>query len=189
MDAARKEVVDEVFRITGKIVSDTDPVVTAALFFSHKVYESGVAAAGQISDAAVKASTVVIAAEAACRTMRAEHTQLIDAIVKDRQAQAAENKAERSRLAAELEGRLQRSLKSASRVHPSGEGPPTGWRGVLAGIAFGILLTGGVTLIACNFNRSLFSDARFGAEWKRVIPTLPPGLRDKLIEHFEKQHR
>ncbi len=59
-------------------------------------------------------------------------------------------------------------------------------RGVFAGVAFGLLLTGGVIAIACNFSFAWIQDARIGAEFKRVLPKLDPSLRDKVMEYFEK---
>lgn len=160
VDVNEKErIVQEVFAITGMAVPENDALVLAALFYSHKLQETARDAVSQINMASASTRAVIDAAAALVQKSATNNKVLPDTI----------------------ESRVKKAVREASRIDSSGDGPPTGWRGVLAGIAFGILLTGGVVGIACNFNRSLFSDARLGAEWRWVLPTLPPDLRDKLI--------
>lgn len=163
----KDRIVQEVFAITGMAVPENDALVLAALFYSHKLQETARDAVSQINMASASTRTVIDAAAALVQKSVANNKVLADTI----------------------ESRVKKAVREANRIESSGEGPPTGWRAVFAGIAFGILLTGGVISVACGFKYSWISDARFGAEWKRVLPDLPPELRDKLIEHFEKRHR
>lgn len=170
----RRKAVNEVFVATGVQVDESDPIIVAALFQAYMTREAGQVAAAQML--AASEAVQAMANEAKAAAANAAATMRLVA-------------AERKALGDAVEVRVKKAIREASHVQSSQEGPPTGWRGVLAGIAFGIILTGGLVGIACNFNRSLFSDARLGAEWRQAYPTLPPNLRDKLIEHFEKQYR
>lgn len=96
----------------------------------------------------------------------------------------ASNKA----LADAFEARLQKALRQAAKSQSRDQGPPQGWRGVLAGVVLGIFIALGTMVVACDFSLTWFSDAKFGAEWKHTLPSLDPALRDKMIEHYQK-HR
>lgn len=50
--AKRKRVVDEIFSTTGSVMQRDDPLVTAALYYSHEMREAGKAVAADIQKAA-----------------------------------------------------------------------------------------------------------------------------------------
>lgn len=168
VDATEKRrIAQEVFAITGAAVPEDDALVLAALFYSHKMQEASRDAAGQIKLANASGRAVIDDAAAVVRQAAASNRALADA----------------------FEVRLQKALRQAAKIQTTDQGPPQGWRGVLAGVALGIFIAGGAMSVACNFRLSWFSDARFGAEWATVLPSLPPDLRDKIIEHYHKSRR
>jgi len=169
--AERRAVATAVFAATGKKVDEDDPIIVAALFQAYSVREAGRESAAQITEAG---------------------KALVDAVSDAREAAAEagaiarQAAAERKATADALEARVRKALKDAGRVQSTHEAPPEGWRGVFAGVAFGLLLAGGLIVIACNFSFAWIQDARIGAEFKRVLPKLEPSLRDELMEYFEK---
>lgn len=172
--AERRAVATAVFAATGKKVDEDDPIVVAALFQAYSVREAGRESAAQITEA----GKALVDAVNDARKTAAEAGAIA------RQA-AAERKAS----ADMLEARVRKALKDAGRSQSPHEGPPQGWRGVLAGAALGVFVSGGALAVACNFSFSWVQDARIGAEFKRVLPKLDPSLRDKLMEYLEKTRR
>jgi len=172
--AERRAVTTAVFAATGKKVDEDDPIVVAALFQAYSVREAGRESAAQIT----KAGQALVDAVNDARKAAAEAG-----------AMARQAAAERKACADALETRVRKALKDAERLQSTHEGPPQGWRGVFAGVAFGLLLAGGVMTVACNFSFAWIQDARIGAEFKRVLPKLDPSLRDKLMDYFEKSQR
>lgn len=162
-----KRIQQEVYAITGKHVPEDDVMILAALFYAQKMQDAGRDAAGQITTAGALTRAAVSEATALLRRSVESNKALADA----------------------FEARLHKVVRQVTKAQPSQEGPPQGWKGVLAGVALGIFITGGAMLVACNFRLSWFSDARFGAEWAVVLPSLPPDLRDKMIEHYQKHRR
>lgn len=69
--ANRKSLALEFFELTGQALRDADPIITSAVFFSHKLGEVGRAAAGEIEDAAQRGVVhVQDASRAAAQGMR-----------------------------------------------------------------------------------------------------------------------
>jgi hypothetical protein len=165
--AERRRIAHEVYTITGVLVPEDDPIVLAALFYAQKLRDAAGDAAGQLASASAESRAVVHAASVLIQQATAERKALADTI----------------------EARMKKVIKDAARVQYKQEGPPPGWRGVLAGAVLGMFLTGGVVAVACNFSFAWIEDARIGAEFKRVLPKLDPSLRDKLMEYLEKTRR
>lgn len=165
--AERRRIAHEVYMITGVLVPEDDPIVLAALFYAQKLRDAAGDAAGQLTSASAESRAVVNAASALIQQAAAERKALADTI----------------------EARMKKAIKDAVRAQSTHEGPPQGWRGVFAGVAFGLLLAGGFIVIASNFSFAWIQDARIGAEFKRVLPKLDPSLRDELMEYFEKPRR
>jgi hypothetical protein len=170
--AERRSVVTAVFAATGKKVDEDDPIIVAALFHAYTMREASREAAGRIADVGHTVQQAVDEARKAALEARAIVRQV-----------AAEEK----KRAGALDARVTKALREAGRVHSSEDGPPTGWRGVMAGMAMGLLLFGGLLSVVCGFSFSWISDSRIGAEFRRAVPTMDPSLRDKLIADMEKR--
>lgn len=170
--AEQQAIVTAVFAVTGKKVDEDDPIVVAALFQAYTMREATREAVEQIADVgqAVKVA-VDDARKAADEASAISRRAAFD---------------EKARINA-LEARVRKAVLEAGRVQFSRDGPPTEWRGVIAGLVMGVLLAGGVMSVACNFSFSWVSDARLGAEFRRVVPSLEPSLRNKLMKHLEKR--
>lgn len=169
--AERRSVVTAVFAATGKKVDEDDPIIVAALFQAYTMREASREAAGMIAEAGNAMKLVV----ADARNAAAEASTIARQAAADRKA-----------LADAVSAQVKRALREAGAVQSSQDGPPTGWRGGLAGIAFGILLTGGAMAIACNFSFSWVTDARLGAQIRRAFPNFDPVVQDKIIQYFQK---
>jgi hypothetical protein len=162
-----KRIQQEVYAITGQHVPEDDVMILAALFYAQKMLEAGRDAAGQINSAGASTRAVVNESAALLRKSLESNRALADA----------------------FESRLHKVIRQVANAQTSQNSPPTGWRGVFAGVALGIFVTLGAMLVACDFSLTWFSDARFGAEWKHTLPSLDPALRDKMIEHYQKHRR
>jgi hypothetical protein len=198
-----RDLIDDMFRLTGQKLSPNDPLVIAAFFQWDVMRQASEAAASRIESASGVAHSAAQAASyaaeeaagaastfmAVCHKLEAEHTALILEHGQERTRREKEFATRTKVLADAFELRVKKAVRDACHAQSTGDGPPQGWRGVLAGIVFGAVAALGAVSVACNFSYSWVSDARFGAEWRRVIPTIPPALRDKLVEHFEKQRR
>jgi hypothetical protein len=181
----RSRLTAEVFALTGKKCAEDDPIIVAALFQTHSVRAAGREIVEEITGATQ--AVLVAVSEASRAAARAE--AVANSAADDRKAIAQAAAAAQKALANTIDSQIKKAVREAGRVHSTGQGPPQGWRGVLAGVALGIFVALGTMLVACNFSLTWFSDARFGAEWKHVLPSLDPALRDKMIEHFEKHRR
>jgi len=165
--AVRRRIAHEVYMITGVLVPDDDVLMLAALFYSEKMQEAARQAASHFATTNVSTRAIVDDAAATVRKAAASNKALADAI----------------------EARVKKAVLEAGRFQSNQDGPPTRWRGVLAGVALGIYIAGGVVSVACGFSFSWIADAHLGMDVKRAMATLEPGVRDKLIEHLEKQRR
>ncbi|MBD8531683.1 MULTISPECIES: hypothetical protein [unclassified Massilia] len=170
--AEQQAVMTAVFAVTGKKVDEDDPIIVAALFQAYTMREATREVTGQIAEASQALKVAVdearkLGIEACAITRRAASDEKV-------RAEA-------------LEARIKKALRGAGPVLSCEVGPPAGWRGVIAGLALGVLITGGVMSVACNFSFTWISDARLGAEFRAIVPSLEPTFRDKLIEHLERR--
>jgi len=181
----RRRVTAEVFEATGKKCAEDDPIIIAALFQAHSVRAASREAVEQIT----RATEVVLAAADDARKAVVRAEAVARHAADDRKAFAQTAGAAQKALADAIDARVKKAVREAGRFQSTQAGPPGGWRGVVGGVALGIFITIGTMLVACDFSLTWFSDARFGAEWKRVLPSLDPALRDKMIEHYQKHRR
>ena len=198
-----QELIEDLFRLTGKKMSANDPLAIAAFFYSRQLRQASEeaarrienaaegtrAAAGNATDAAKEAAVAATEVAVVCSRLEAERAALVLEFKEERARSEREAASRMKVLADGIEARVKKAVRDADRVQPTQEGPPQGWRGVYAGVGLGIFISFGMMLVACNFSLTWFSDARLGAEWRQVVPTLPPARRNRLIEHFEKQRR
>jgi hypothetical protein len=140
------------------------------------------AAADETREAAVSANVSAQRAAASAEAI-ARHAEA------DRKAFAHASAAAQKGLADAIDARVKKAVREAGRSQSTQEGPPQGWRGVLCGVALGIFMTVGALSVCFNFSRTWFSDARLGAQLKRVLPSFDPAVRDKFIEQFDKHSR
>lgn len=192
----RRRLTAEVFAVTGKKCAEDDPIIVAALFQAHSVREAGRDAVDQIAQAvqavltsAADVNTAAVRAETVAKHAADERKAFAQAAADERKAFAQTASAAQKALADSIDTQVKKAVRDASRAQSTQEGPPQGWRGVVAGVVLGVFISFGTMLVACNFRLSWFSDARFGAEWAQTLPSLDPALRDKMIEHYQKHRR
>lgn len=160
----KRRIAQEVFAVTGQAVPENDALVLAALFYSRKLQDAARASADHINTSAASTRAVVDSAAVLVEKAMASNRLLVDAI----------------------EVRLKHAVRDASKVQSNQAGPPRGWRGVVAGIAFGVIATFGGIGVACNGSLSWISDAAIGHTVMLVYPTLNPGVKDELLEKVAK---
>lgn len=162
----RKAVAEAIFSITGDKVAESDPVVTAALFYAHQVREAGHSAAKEIIGASSAAVNAAKAVEAAAKRMELE----------------------REKLATELETRVLKCIriaKSSPVEHISALTPVPAWC-VFAALVTGAVLSLFVGAWSGKFSWDHSQEAAIGRSFIRSLPTLDPDVKAKLIEHMRK---
>lgn len=162
----RKAVAEAIFSITGDKVAESDPVVTAALFYAHQVREAGHNASQEIIGASGAAVNAAKAVEAAAKRMELE----------------------RDKLAHELETRV---LKCVRIARGSPVGPISALTLVPAWYMFASLVCGATLSLFVGAWSGKFSwdhsqEAAIGRSFIRSLPTLDPDVKAKLIEHMRK---
>jgi hypothetical protein len=172
--AERRTLVTAIFAATGKKVDEDDPIIVAAIFQAHIMREASWEAASQIVEAGRTTKAVldevrmaVAEAGAVVRLAAADEkarSEIIDVLVK-------------------------KALREAGRSQARQGGPQNGWPQVIAGVALGLFISAGVVSVACDFNFAFFKNARVGADFIRVMPTLEPSLRRKLTAQMAKQRQ
>lgn len=164
----RKQIAAEIFAATGAKVDGYDPLIIAALFYSQHLRAATDTVSVQLGSATNELRAVSQLATAANSSLLVDRTKLFK----------------------DIEAHVARCVKQASKVQASAPAsPPQGWRGVTAGLVVGFVFTLGVVSVACGFSFSWVDDARLGAEFRRVVPTLDPNFRDQLIEYIDKRRR
>jgi hypothetical protein len=196
--AIRQAIVKDYFLITGEAVAESDPIVTGAIFFSHKLSEAATAAIQQINDAARSGALEIReAGKAAAHDLR-EASQKIAleaseaAVLANRSTAAAEGTVaalveEREQHLRAVEARMLKCVKVVEKRQSSGNGlshVPIKYA-IAGAVAGGIALAGlfyfGVEKIAERERQ-----ASIGRAFSRAVPTLEPKLRQQLLDHLEK---
>lgn len=162
----KRRIAQEVFAITGVAVPEDDPIVLAALFTAHTMQQTARDAASRITMATAPSRAIVDSAAALVEKAVANNKVLADTI----------------------ELRVKKAVRDASRTQSTHEGPPQGWRGVLAGVAFGAVATAGAVGVACNFSFSWTKDAALGRVFQAVYPTLTDRSKKEWSRQVEKLH-
>lgn len=156
----QRRIAQEVFEITGTAVPEDDAIVLAALFYARKMQDAGRDAARQISSASASSRTIVEDAAALVRTSAANNKFLADA----------------------FEVRLQKALRQVISAQSSREGPPQGWRGVLAGVALGMFTMAGIVSVACQGSFAWVEDAKVGRMFSDIYPKLSPAAQAEVMK-------
>lgn len=197
-----QDLIEDLFRLTGKKMSANDPLAIAAFFYSRQLHQASEAAASRIegaaegthaaagdaTDAAKEAAAAAAEVAAVCRRLEAERAAFVLELKEERARSEKEAASRAKALADGIEARLKKAVRDASRAQSTQEGPPQGWRGVLAGIAFGVVATAGAVGVACNFSFSWTGDAALGRVLKAVYPTLSASSREEFSRQYEKLH-
>lgn len=162
----RKAIAEAIFSITGDKVAESDPVVTAALFYAHQVREAGRHASQEIIGASGAAVNAAKAVETAAKRMEIE----------------------RDKLAQELETRVLKCIRIAKG---SPVGPVSAFAFVPAWCVFAALVCGATLSLVVGawsgkFSWDLSQEAAIGRSFIRSLPTLDPDVKAKLIEHMRK---
>lgn len=189
MPTPDKELVDEIFRVTNRVVSEDDPVVTAAFFFSHKIRQAAQDSAAQLEKSAGATLASAAAAEAACVKMQKEQALFLERMSRELNVRLHEDRAERGRLAGDLDSKLQRWLKSASRFHST-----DGSRLIPAWYAYASFFAGAAVLAAsawgiCGINSSTIHELQVGRQFSKSWQYFDAGLRKRLLEEMDKDRR
>jgi hypothetical protein len=162
----RKQIAAEIFAATGAKVDGYDPLVIAALFYSHHLRAAGDSVAGKLDTAA----TELVAASSLATVANASLA------------------ADRAKLLKDIEAHVARCVKQVAK----GQSRPVDFRFVPVWYAVGGAVVGAVALTTAlifGFERgsSQAEEAAVGRSFSRVIPELDPKLREHLLEHLRKK--
>ena len=194
----RKALAVELFEVTGEAVPETDPIVTGALFFSHKLGEAGRLATEEIREAArVGASELreagrvaaqelgeagrKAALDAGAAALKAEACALSSANVIERMV------AERSQFLKALESQMFKCVKIAANGQSSHQGIRyvPAWY-ALVGAVLGAFALAAAWAVGVEHGATRAEEAAVGRSFARVVPTLDPKLKAQLMEHLRK---
>ena len=92
------------------------------------------------------------------------------------------NDTTRPTLADAFEVRLQKALRQVISAQSSREGPPQGWRGVLAGVALGMFTMAGIVSVACQGSFAWVEDAKVGRMFSDIYPKLSPAAQAEVMK-------
>lgn len=204
MELDRQAIAEDVFRATGMKVSSSDPAVTAALYYSHKVREAGDAAAASIQEAVAVQQA---AFEESCVRIQAgiekHQASLEEVALAATNAGAAyksaldeaklvvrRSAAERESLADSIEARLSKRVGTMSQGQATQDGQSVvtlrqAALAMSAALVLGAILFALGTAAVCGYSFSWMNDASVGREFLRTLPTMDPDLRNKLVHHLE----
>jgi len=195
----RKALAVEFFTMTGEAVSESDPIVTGALFFSHKLGQAGLAAERQVREAGVLAAQeireagrlaaqeIVDAAKASAPRTGATVASF-DASSRALATVVERMAADRSLIIKAIESQTQKFTKFASTGQSSPESlryVPV-WYAVVGSFVVGIALAAGWVL-AVERGSTRAEEAAVGRSFARVVPALDPKVREQLMQHLRKK--
>lgn len=196
--ANRKALAAELFQVTGEAVPEGDPIITGALFFSHKLAQAGAAAAQEIRDAARQGAIELReAGRAAGQELReASQSLAVEAAEAARKAgqSAAAAEATIERLVNErtqhlkaVELQMLRCVKLVSKGQAVQQGTrhvPVWY--VAVGSVVGTAAMTAVLLLGFDQGSEREREAAIGRSFSRAVPTLDPKLKAQLLEHIRK---
>jgi hypothetical protein len=161
----KKRIVDDVFSVTGAKMEPSDPLVIAALYYSHEIRTAGDEVSTQLWGAAadlLAASKLVSTANAAIM-------------------------ADRAKFLRDVEGHIVACAKTASKAQASSR--PLGyvptWYAVLGAVTSAVLLVAAWTA-GIERGTAQANDAEVGRAFSRAVPTMDPKLRTQLLKHLRK---
>ena len=162
----RKQIAAEIFAATGAKVDGYDPLVIAALFYSHHLRAAGDSVAGKL-DTAV---TELVAASSLATVANASLA------------------ADRAKLLKDIEAHVARCVKQAAK----GQSNPADFRFVPVWYAVAGAFIGAVGLTAAfmfgfQHGSSQADEAAVGRSFSRVLPELDPKVRAQIMEQLRKK--
>lgn len=161
-----KKIVDEVFSATGVKMSPDDPLVIAALFYSHRLRQAGDAVT---SDLEMVAADIRAAAQ----------TVMPDSDF----SEVAKNK-----LMRDIELRIVRCIKTASACGGRNAHPYVpAWYAVVGAVA-GAVLIAGAWVVGIERGSVQADEAAVGRSFARVVSKMDPKLRAELMEQLRGTH-
>lgn len=161
--AKQKQVVDDVFSATGAKLAQDDPLVVAALFYSHEMRVAG----KEISESLEKATT-----------------DLRDAAQLALPAHGAAA-AERAKLMRDIETHIVRCVKTASAAGGRKAHPYVPAWYALAGAIAGALLLWAAWMIGIDRGSARADEAAVGRAFARGVSTMDPKLKALLMDHLQ----
>lgn len=170
---ARKDLVDEIFKLTGKKIEQSDPVVVAALFQSACVKRAGDEVAASLS--AIAERTKAEAAFAHARNQ--ELISKIPIMIK-----AAHDPLQRRAAGHDDEGNLSRATGVQQWKSRWGQTAMA-----IACFAIGAACAGALGLLTGQFSATLAQDAAVGRAFTRALPYLRPDDKARLLAEIERQ--
>jgi len=196
----RKALAVEFFSITGEAVSESDPIVTGALFFSHKLGQAGLAAEQQVREAGVLAAQEVreagrhadqeILEAAKTSASRAGATVAsVDASSRALASVVERTEAARALIIKAVESQTQKfaKLDSTSQSSPASVRYVPVWYAVVVSLVVGTALATGWYL-AAESGSARAEEAAIGRSFARTVSTIMDAkLRAQLMEHLRKK--
>ena len=162
--AKRKQVVDDVFLATGEKMSPDDPLVIAALFYSHQMLQAG---------NVVTADLERLAADIRAAAQKA----LPDNGAAD---------ATRAKLMRDIESQITRCIKTASAGGGRNEHPYVPAWYALAGAVVGAFLIAAAWVVGMERGSVQADEAAVGRSFTRVVSTMDPKLKAQLMDHLRR---
>lgn len=162
----RNQIAADVFAVTGAKVDGFDPLVIAALFYSHQLRKAGDSVVEKLDTAALELRS---ASNAASTT----NASLVT---------------DRAKLFKDIEAHVAKCAKAASKRQADGLNLrylPT-WYAVVGALV-------GAVALATAWNVGVIQgtaraeEAAVGRAFSRVVPALDPKVRDQLMEHLRKK--
>lgn len=163
----RKRLVDDVFVLTGKKLEMDDPLVVAALYYSHVMQEASAEVSTRLSAAAQE---IMVAAQ---------HASTVNASIQ----------ADKAKLLREVEIQVAKGVRAGAKARSAtGSFSHVPIKYAIAGamggaVALATLFYFGVETVAERERQ-----ASIGRAFSRSVQTLDPKLRQQLLDHVEK-HR
>lgn len=200
-EAAMKELVGDIFHLTGQKVEVTDPIVVAALIHSQLIRRAGDDAANVIHFAVQKAKAELELAvkaerEAASDISRATAQAYQDIVTAARAATEAEVPKLQVRFVNLAQDVLQQVRKEASAT------APIGWKvkvafgaaglvllGALAGGVIGSAWSGKGRASETGVNPDQAKQLEAGRDFLQVLPQLDEATKTKLIHMIQKNRQ
>lgn len=194
--ADAKNLVSEIFTLTGQKVEVDDPIVVAALIHSQLIRRAGQDAMTAIQSAVNSAVADLTNAVNAERQAAAEISQATAAAYQQVVAAAkAATEAEVPKMQTQFIGIAQDVLQQVRKE--AGAAAPSAWKIKVGLVLSGVVLLGGLAggIIGANWSGSgkLSADEvkqiAAGKDFLQLLPQLDQQTRDKLVRLIEKNHQ
>jgi hypothetical protein len=165
MDAStkRKQIVDDVFSATGAKMEHDDPLVIAALYYSHEMRAASSAVSAQLQQVAGELRAAAQLAVAANASVAAD----------------------RAKFMRDVESHIVKCLKQASKAQPDlrEQGRVPTWYALSGALIMAVIFSTGWT-IAAAYGSVQAEEAAVGRAFNRVAPTLDPKIKAQLYERL-----